>query len=110
MSTPGIFRVGDDPLPLTQSPIDKKPTAKQKTRADKSTRAPRQGSVSKPTSQRFSSINQFADSLMKKLSRCEIAVWLLLWRDTKPDGLAATSQAYLAQERANLRFLEDAVG
>jgi DNA-binding IclR family transcriptional regulator len=31
------------------------------------------------------------------LDRAEMAVWLLLWRDTKPEGLARTSQADLAR-------------
>jgi hypothetical protein len=45
---------------------------------------------------RFTTINSFADFALSDLSRAEIAVWLLLWRDTKPDGLARTSQASLA--------------
>jgi hypothetical protein len=45
---------------------------------------------------RFATINTFADFGLPGLSRAEIAVWLLLWRDTKPDGLARTSQASLA--------------
>lgn len=46
---------------------------------------------------RFATINTFADCSLAKLSRAEIAVWLLLWRDTKPNGLARTSQADLAR-------------
>jgi hypothetical protein len=46
---------------------------------------------------RFATINAFADFRLGRLSRAEIAVWLLLWRDTKPDGLARTSQADLAR-------------
>jgi hypothetical protein len=34
---------------------------------------------------------------MANLSRAEVCVWLLLWRDTRPDGLARTSQADLAR-------------
>jgi hypothetical protein len=46
---------------------------------------------------RFQSINAFLDVTMGALDRAELAVWLLLWRDTKPDGLARTSQSDLAR-------------
>ena len=46
---------------------------------------------------RFEVVNTFADFSMAKLSRAEIAVWLLLWRDTKKNGLARTSQADLSR-------------
>jgi hypothetical protein len=46
---------------------------------------------------RFATINAFADFSLHSLGRAEIAVWMLLWRDTKPDGLARTSQADLAR-------------
>lgn len=47
--------------------------------------------------ERFAVLNNFADFSLAALTRAEIAVWLLLWRDTKPDGLARTSQADLAR-------------
>ncbi len=46
---------------------------------------------------RFAVLNAFVDFTLSTLTRAEIAVWLLLWRDTKPDGLARTSQADLAR-------------
>jgi hypothetical protein len=46
---------------------------------------------------RFAIINTFADFTLVGLSRAEIAVWLILWRDTKGDGTARTSQADLAR-------------
>ena len=49
------------------------------------------------TADRFAVLNTFADFTMAGLARAEIVVWLLLWRDTKPDGLARTSQADLAR-------------
>lgn len=48
------------------------------------------------TGARFKVVNTFADFTMRSLGRAEIAVWLLLWRDTK-DGVARTSQKDLAQ-------------
>jgi hypothetical protein len=60
------------------------------------------GKASKPkgersTRGRFQCINAFLDVTMAGLSPVERAVWLLLWRDTKPDGLARTSQSDLAR-------------
>ncbi len=46
---------------------------------------------------RFEAINAFLDVTAAGLDRCELAVWLLLWRDTKPNGLARTSQGDLAK-------------
>jgi hypothetical protein len=51
----------------------------------------------KGAGERFHSINTFADFTLAGLNRAQIAVWLLLWRDTKPNGLAKTSQADLAR-------------
>jgi predicted DNA-binding transcriptional regulator len=45
---------------------------------------------------RFRILNAFADFTLAGLNRNEIAVWLLLWRDTR-DGTARTSQADLAR-------------
>jgi hypothetical protein len=46
---------------------------------------------------RFQCINAFLDATLRDLDRAEMTVWLLLWRDTKPDGLARASQADLAR-------------
>jgi hypothetical protein len=46
---------------------------------------------------RFQVINAFADYTLAGLSRAEMAVWVLLWRDTRPNGLARASQADLAR-------------
>jgi hypothetical protein len=46
---------------------------------------------------RFEEINAFVDFTIRGLNRTEIAVWLMLWRDTKPDGIAKTSQSDLAR-------------
>lgn len=46
---------------------------------------------------RFAVLNAFIDFTLGDLDRGEIAVWLVLYRDTKPDGLARTSQADLAR-------------
>jgi DNA-binding transcriptional ArsR family regulator len=46
---------------------------------------------------RFAVLNAFIDATLRTLSRAEAAVWLILYRDTKRDGLARTSQADLAR-------------
>lgn len=46
---------------------------------------------------RFATLNAFVDVTLRELCRAELAVWLTLYRDTKPDGLVRTSQADLAR-------------
>ena len=85
---PRILRVGEEPPPMHQ-PEPPPVGGLKPTKAGK----PKQ----KPSSRgRFQCINAFLDVTMANLDRAALAVWLLLWRDTKPDGLARTSQADLA--------------
>lgn len=51
----------------------------------------------KKTGDRFAVLNAFIDFTMGELDRAEMAVWFALYRDTKPDGLARTSQTDLAR-------------
>lgn len=46
----------------------------------------------KQTRGRFDQINAFTDATLRHLDRGEIAVWLILWRDIKPNGLARISR------------------
>jgi hypothetical protein len=46
--------------------------------------------------ERFRVLNNFVDFTLAELSRAEIAVWLILYRDTK-DGTARTGMADLAR-------------
>lgn len=46
---------------------------------------------------RWATFNAFMDACLKHLSPVEAAVWMLLFRDTKPDGMARTSSRNLAQ-------------
>jgi hypothetical protein len=46
---------------------------------------------------RFQILNAFVDSGMADLSRAELAVWLILFRDTKRDGTARASLDDLAR-------------
>jgi hypothetical protein len=86
---PRILRVGEEPPPLHRV----EPSERARPATTRATR-PKE----KRSSQgRFLSINAFLVVTMARLGRAELAVWLLLWRDTKPDGLARTSQADLAK-------------
>ena len=46
---------------------------------------------------RFELLNGFVDSGMADLSRAELAVWLILYRDTKPGGTARASLGDIAR-------------
>lgn len=49
------------------------------------------------TAARFAALNGFVDFSMRGLSGVELGTWLVLYRDTKPDGIAATSQLDIAR-------------
>jgi DNA-binding transcriptional ArsR family regulator len=46
---------------------------------------------------RFAVLNGFVDGSMGTLPRAAALVWVCLWRDTKPDGLARTAVTDLAR-------------
>src|SRR5262245_27243252 len=80
---PRILAVGEEPPPLNPTPA-----------AD--------GRASKPKGKRasagrFQCINAFIDATLGMLTPAERSAWLILWRDTKPNGLAKTSQASMAR-------------
>lgn len=56
-----------------------------------------QNNKRRKTAGRFGVLNAFLDFTSRNFGRAEILVWLLLYRDTKPNGLASTSQADLAR-------------
>lgn len=55
----------------------------------------------KPKAQRWGHLNGFVDVTLRDLTPAEVRVWLVLFRDTKPDGTARTGQTDIA-ERAGL--------
>ncbi len=95
---PRILAVGQEPPPLDPAPA----------------RPPERANGKRTAAGRFQCINAFIDATMGGLRPAERAVWLILWRDTKPDGLAATSQTSMARRagvsdrsiRSALRGLE----
>lgn len=87
-----VMEVGNEPPPLH-------PT---KQRVHKNNK-PRQVS-------RFGVLNAFLDVTLRSLKPAAAAVWLLLFRDTKPEGLARTSQADLARRAGvNVRTVRRAI-
>jgi hypothetical protein len=72
-------------------------------RSDRSGKLP-PGKVSEPkgkagkrsTGERFRTLNNFVDFSLGKLSRAQIAVWLILYRDTR-DDTARTGMADIAR-------------
>lgn len=47
------------------------------------------------TGDRFQTLNNFVDFTLQSLTRADIVVWMILFRDTR-DGIANTSQAHIA--------------
>jgi predicted transcriptional regulator len=91
---PRIIPVGEEPPPLddgTRAPRSRPHGGKPKGKAD--------GGKSKAR-ERFALLNAFVDFALAGLSRAEVAVWLVLVRDTR-DGTARTSYDDLAR-RAGL--------
>jgi Helix-turn-helix domain len=92
-----IIPVGEEPAPMDSSPSPRPPDRGQ----------PKENRVA---TGRFQCINAFIDVTMGELTPAERSVWLVLWRDSKPNGLATTSQASIAR-RAGVtdRAVRDAV-
>src|SRR4051794_25915346 len=84
---PRPLAVGDEPPPLNPRPA-KSALADKVDMRDKP--------KGKAAGDRFRTLNTFADFTLVTLSRAEIAVWLLLWRDTR-DGTARTGITDLAR-------------
>lgn len=62
------------------------------------------------TGERFATLNTFVDFTLAELTRAETAVWLTLYRDTKADGTARTSQADMGRRAGvNVRTAKRAV-
>ncbi|HEY2841808.1 MAG TPA: hypothetical protein VGJ26_21790 [Pirellulales bacterium] len=73
-------------------------------------RTPKAKAGGRERGSRFASLNAFVDFTMRDLTRAETLVWLALYRDTKPDGVARTSQADLARRvGANVCTIKRAV-
>src|SRR5690242_3669922 len=58
---------------------------------------PPKGKTKGQTVGRFQMLNAFVDNTLAELSRAEIAVWLILYRDTKPNGTVRTAMTDLVR-------------
>jgi len=110
MSTePETIPVGQEPPPLRSSSSSNGQTSaptRHQAVESKSNRKP----ARRKTANRFAVLNAFIDFAMGTLTRNEIAVWLVLYRDTK-DGTARTSQADMARRAGvSVRTVRNALG
>ncbi|GIW97050.1 MAG: hypothetical protein KatS3mg111_0383 [Pirellulaceae bacterium] len=62
----------------------------------RATRNPKGTRTKRKAAGRFGVLNEFVDCSMDGLTRAEIAVWLVLYRDVR-DGVASTSQSDIAR-------------
>jgi hypothetical protein len=81
---PSVFAVGEEPPPLRTA------------QTSESRRTPKAGSAKGKAGTRFAVLNGFVDFTLAKLNRSDIAVWLVLYRDTR-DGSARTGLMDLAR-------------
>ena len=80
-------------------PMDE-PVRREATADDPAQQTSRKVKGCKPTEHtrnRFAEVNAFVDVALRELEGTSAKVWLILWRDTKPNGSAATSQQDLAR-------------
>lgn len=85
-AAPRILAVGEEPPPM-RSPDQEHAT---------SGTSKAKGKNKSAAGERFKVISTFADFTLAQLSRAEITVWILLWRDTR-DGTARTAFDDLAR-------------
>jgi DNA-binding transcriptional ArsR family regulator len=92
--TPRIIAVGEEPPPM-EGPTPAESGDGRQRHPGKS-----RGGAKGKAGERFAVLNAFVDFALAELNRREIAVWLVLYRDTR-DGTARTSYDDLAR-RAGL--------
>ncbi len=90
-AAPPILAVGDEPPPMEEP----EPAPPARPDRDKPKGTPAGGKAK--AGERFAVLNAFVDFGLADLSRVELAVWLILYRDTRPDGIARTSYDDLAR-------------
>jgi hypothetical protein len=98
---PPPIPVGQEPPPLRPSPSPNgsngRPPARHQGDGEKAKGKP----ARRKAGDRFAVLNNFVDFTAGTLTRAEVLVWLVLYRDTKRDGTARTSEADMAR-RAGL--------
>ncbi len=82
------------PIPVGAEPPPLEPLAPRPPTPDRTTGEPKR---KRAGGGRFGVLNRFVDVTLRRIGPTAAAVWLVLFRDTKPDGLARASQADLAR-------------
>jgi hypothetical protein len=85
---PGVIPVGEEPPPMDDG-ARARPSRRDGGKPQGKTHGGR-------ASDRFAVLNAFVDLALAELTRAEIAVWLVLYRDTR-DGTARTSVTDIAR-------------
>ena len=92
--------------PTPMNPIYCAPACWPEVQAERAAAQQATAAAAKPKrrirSERFAALNAFVDFGVAKLTGAEVKVWLILYRDTKANGLARTGQTDIAR-RAGLR-------
>jgi hypothetical protein len=89
---PRPLRVGEEPPPMDPPPANGRLDGPP----DRSKPKGKPAGAKSKAGERFSVLNAFVDFALADLCRTEVAVWLLLFRDTR-DGTARTSYDDLAR-------------
>jgi hypothetical protein len=89
MTQPRILAVGEEPPPLDDGGTEPR-QGRGKPKGTSGTARTRGG-------ERFRTLNAFVDFTMADLKPSERAVWFVLFRDTKRDGIARTSERDIAR-------------
>ena len=89
MTQPRILAVGEEPPPLDDGGTEPR-QGRDRPKGTSGTARARSG-------ERFRTLNAFVDFTLAGLKPSERAVWLVLFRDTKRDGIARTSERDIAR-------------
>jgi hypothetical protein len=73
------------------------PMEADRPRRDKTESRPKGKPNRRRAANRFGVLNAFLDMTAGALTRAELLTWLILYRDTKPDGTTRTAQADIAR-------------
>lgn len=73
------------------------PSARNGSSPRSASKAPSRSAGANPSLNRFCDLNAFVDATMRGLSGTAVKIWLALFRDTKPNGLASSSDKSLAE-------------
>ena len=90
---PRILHVGEEPPPLAEAEDGTHHTGKKREMPKGKT-----ATAKNRASDRFRTLNAFVDCTIADLSRAELAVWLVLYRDAR-DGGSRTAQTDIARRR-----------